>query len=148
MSNVDTSAAYFYCFAVPEPTPRPRSITAAVAIGALEALGLTAYGVSIIAFERGSTTTGISGSGADLAPAVLIALFIVFAGLVLLVTGMVRGGRRAARTPFLLVQAFALVIAQPLLSASDTRILGVLIALGAVAGVASLVMPSAREYLK
>ena len=148
MSSVDTSAAYFYCFAVPQPTIRPRPILAAVAVGLIEAIALVLYGLSIVVYEQGGETTGISGSGADLAPVILIALFIVFAALVLLVTWMLSRGRRAARTPFLMVQAFAVVVAQPLVAEPSTRVLGGLVLLAVVVGAVTPFTSSAREFLK
>lgn len=147
MSSVDTHAAYFYCFAVPERLSRPRPILMAGAVGVIEALSLVAYGLSIVVYESVGETTGITGSGADLAPAVLIGIFAVFAALVLLVTWLLYSGRRAARTPFILAQAFAVVVAQPLVSAASTRVLGALVLALAVLGIAAALAPKTGEYL-
>lgn len=127
---------------------RPRSITAAVVVGLIEALALVLYGISIVVYEQGGDTTGISGSGADLAPVVLIGLFLVFAALVLLVTWLLSKGRRAARTPFLMVQAFAIVVAQPLIAEPSTRVLGGLVLLAVAVGIATPFTATAREFLK
>jgi len=148
MSSVDTPAAYFYPFAVPERIDRPRPILIAGAVGVIEALALVLYGVSIVLSERGAATSGISGSGADLAPGVLVGLFLAFAALVVLVTWLLLQGRRAARTPFAMAQAFAVVIAQPLLSAGSTRAAGILLVAVAAVGLAALFTSSAREYLR
>lgn len=105
------------------------------------------YALSIVVFESRDETTGISGAGADLAPAVLIGLFVVFAALVLLVTWLLVRGRRAARTPFVLTQAFSVVVAQPLISASATRSAGVAVLVLAVLATISALTPGAGEYL-
>lgn len=146
MSSVDTPAAYFYCFAVPERSDRPRPIMIAGAIGLIEALALALYGLSIVAFERSGETSGISGSGADLAPGVLVGLFLAFAAIVLLVTRLLVQGRPVARTPFAMTQAFALVIAQPLVTATGTRVFGILIIALAIAALVALF--AARELLR
>ncbi len=145
---MDTPAAYFYCFGVPPVNERPRVLTIAIGIGVLEAIALTLYGVSIAIFERTSETSGISGSGADLAPAILITLLVIFAGLVLLVTWMLAGGRRAARTPFVMVQAFAIVVGQSLAAAAPTRIAGIAVIAAAVLAVGVQFSSSAKEYLR
>jgi hypothetical protein len=131
MSNVDTPAAYFYCFGVPPVNDRPRVLTIAVGIGAVEAIALTLYGVSIAIFEQTSETSGISGSGA-----------------VLLVTWMLAGGRRAARTPFVMVQAFAIVVGQPLAAAAPTRIAGIVVMTAALLAIGVQFSSSAKEYLR
>jgi hypothetical protein len=47
-----------------------------------------------------------------------------------------------------MVQAFALVIAQPLVSAGSTRILGLVLAVAAAAGIVAILNSSVREYLR
>lgn len=126
----------------------PRALRLAGAIGYLEALATAGYGLSIAVFERGGTTSGISGSGADLAPIVLVAVYLGFAALVWLVTRMVMRGRRSALTAFILVQAFGLVIAQPLLQETSTRVVGLLLVLVSVAALVSVLMKSARGALR
>lgn len=136
MSNVDTSAAYFYC--VRMPARRTLALRLAAALGLLEAVALAAYGVSVAVYEGIGDTTGVNGDGANLAPPVLIGLFALFAGLVLLVTGMLYRGKRSARTPFVLIQAFGIVIAQPLFVEASTRWMGGLLAVVAIVAVAGL----------
>lgn len=129
MISVDTRAAYFYCSGMPEPSlPVTQMVTV---VGYLEALSLFGYGASIALFERSGVTNGMTGS--SLAPVVLTALYAIFAGIAVLVTRMLTSGRRAAFTPFLLMQAFAFVVAQSLIGAHSTRAAGVaLVALGAL----------------
>lgn len=146
MRAVDTSRAYFYC--VPVQEARPRVITVAGAVGAVQAAALIAYAGSILVFERGGATEGIAGTGANLQPVVLVALFLVFAALVLIATAMLARGRRAARTPFIMVQAFAVVVAQPLLDETSTRVLGLFVLASAVLGVVMALLRPAREFLR
>jgi hypothetical protein len=132
---------------VPASPSLPTALRIAVAIGYLEALAVAAYGASIALFERGGSTSGISGSGADLAPTVLVAVYVGFATLVLLVVLMLRRGRRSALTAFLLVQAFGLVVAQPLLQEGSTRAVGALVVVVALGAIAAILMKSARGAL-
>ena len=129
MISVDTRSAYFYCSGMPERSfPITRLINV---VGYLEAVSLVGYGASIALFERSGATDGMTGS--SLAPVVLTALYAIFAGIAVLVTRMLASGRRAAFTPFLLMQAFAFVVAQSLLGAQSTRAAGaMLVAVGAL----------------
>jgi len=79
---------------------------------------------------------------------VLVALYAVFAALVLLIARAYRRGARAAVTPMLLVQAFAVVVAQPLLSADGTRALGLLVLFTAVAGAGLALSRPARGFFR
>ena len=145
---MDTPAAYFYCFGVPPVNNRPRVLTIAVGMGVVEAIALALYGVSIAIFEQTGETSGISGSGADLAPAILTTLLAIFAGLVMLVTWMLAGGRRAARTPFVMVQAFAIVVGQSLATAAPMRIAGIVVMTAALLAIGVQFSSSAKEYLR
>lgn len=126
----------------------PTSSRIAVVAGWGEALSLIGYAVSIVAFESTGSTAGISGSGADLAPSVLVALYIAFAGLVLLTSTALMRGSRHALAPFLLAQAFGIVIAQALLGADGTRAAGVVVLLVAVGAGAAALMPASRQVLR
>lgn len=128
------------------PNP-PTAVRLAVGVAVMQAVGLVAYGGSIVISEQGQPTEGISGSGADLAPGVLVGLYLVFAALVLLVARAYGRGARTAFTPFLLVQAFAVVVAQPLLSAGSTRALGILVLVTALLGAGAALSGPARRYL-
>ena len=115
-------------------------------IGALEAIGFGAYALSIIGFELTSSTSGIQGS--DLAPSVLIGLFIVFSVLIAIVTFFLMSARLGARTPFLLIQAFGIVIAQTLFTGDGTRELAIVIGVASFAGIVLVLTPSARQALQ
>lgn len=126
----------------------PVQVRWAAGVAVTQAAGLIAYGISIIVSEQGQSTSGIAGSGADLAPGVLVGLYLVFAALVLVIARAYRRGSRAAVTPLLLVQAFAVVVAQPLLAAAGTRGLGLLVLLTALVGAALALSRPARGYFR
>ncbi len=148
ITSVDTPGAYFYCSGMPAFASLPTGLRIAGVLGYLEALAVISYGISIRAFETTGSTSGISGSGADLAPSVLTVLYAAFATLMgILATVLVRR-RRAGLTPFLLVQAFALVVAQPLLLGNATRVLGVVVAVVALIAAGSALAPASRESLR
>lgn len=117
-------------------------------LAVMQAAGLIAYGISIVVSEWRQPTSGITGSGADLAPSVLVGLYLVFATLVLVIARAYRRGARSAVTPLLLVQAFAVVVAQPLLAAVGTRALGLLVLLSALAGAALALSPRSRGFFQ
>ena len=112
------------------------------AVGASEALGLLGYGASIVVFEVVSTTSGISGT-TDLAGPVLAGLLVVFGALVGTVSWGAWNRRSSARTPYVVAQAFALVVGWTLASGDGAipRALGAVLLV--LAG-ASLVLMLAR----
>ena len=109
---------------------------------------MVAYAVSILRFESGGSTTGIAGSGADLAPGVLVTIYLGFAALVLFVAWHIGRGSRRAFTPYLLAQAFGVVVAQPLLQASSTRGIGAIVLVIAIVGLAAILAPGSRQALR
>lgn len=116
-------------------------------IAAVEALAVVAVVVADIAAMVGGTA-GVAGTGAG-AAAVGLAIWVVFAaGLVLIWWGLYRR-RLRARTPFLLVQAFVLVLV-PLFWGSDLlawRLLAVGLALMALGGIVLALRSSVRSTL-
>lgn len=124
----------------------PNGLKVAGLLGTVEAIGLAAYGISIIGFELGGSTTGMQGS--DLAPGVLVVLYFVFAALIALVTFALLQTKLGARTPFLLIQAFAVVIAQPLVSGEGTIAIGVVIICCAVAAAVACLLPTSGRVLQ
>lgn len=130
---------------MPPAAPRPASMQIAGVVGVLEGLGLLGYALTIAAIERSQPTAGIRGS--DLAPGVLVGLYVAFALLILTVTRALTRGSRRAWTPYLLAQAFALVVAQALFAYQSTwAIGGVVVGLAAVGSVCAS-MPSTRACL-
>lgn len=89
-----------------------------------------------------------SGAGTGLAVAEAATWAIAVAGLGLIWLGLARR-RRVARTPFLLVQAFALVAAWSFVSSDlgTYRFLGFLLGGSAIGGLASALRPSVGDAL-
>ena len=131
---------------VPAFVTLPNSLKLAGALGFLQAIGLAAYAVSIIGFELSGSTSGIHGS--DLAPGVLVTVYFLFAVMIAAVTYLLLQQRRAARTPFLLIQAFGLVIAQPLVSGANTLVVGIVIIVTSVAAAALCLAPQSGKVLQ
>jgi len=118
-----------------------------VLIATVEALaGLAVLVADIVAVLRGTEGLSGAGSGTDVAGVVL--WIILVAALALIWVGLFRR-RRLALTPFLLVQAFVLVLV-PLFWGSDVVVYrGIAVALGvlAVLGLALGLRPSVRAAL-
>jgi len=113
-----------------------------VAIAGGEALACVALTVVV----------GLGALGSDLdawiAVATLVMWLVITAGLALIWLGLYRR-RRAARSPFLLTQAFALVVAWALASSDLTvdRVAGIALAVAAVVGLVIGLRPAVRETL-
>ena len=135
-----------YSERVPRFVALPMTLRLAGVLGALEAIGFGAYALSIIGFELTSSTSGIQGS--DLAPSVLVGLFLVFAALIATVTFFLMSARVGARTPFLLIQAFGIVIAETLYAGDGTRALAIAIGVASVMAGVLVLTPSARQALQ
>jgi len=95
---------------------------------------------------------GLGALGSDLdvliAVATLVMWLVITAGLGLIWLGLYRR-RRVARSPFLLAQAFALVVAWPLASSdlNVDRAAGIALAGAAVVGLVLGLRPAVREVL-
>ena len=101
----------------------------------------------VIAVATGAAQ-GLSGGSPGLAVAEIVIWLCFVAGLVLIWWGL-RRRKRLARTPFLLAQAFALVVV-PLFVGSDVggyRIAGWVLAVAAVSGIVLGLRPSVRREL-
>jgi xanthine/uracil/vitamin C permease (AzgA family) len=118
-----------------------------VLIAAIEAIaGLAVLVADVIAVVQG--TQGLSGAGSGTEVAGVVLWLILVAGLGLVWFGLFRR-RRLGLAPFLLVQAFVLVVV-PLFLGSDRaayRFVGVALGLMAVVGVILGLRPSARAAL-
>ena len=129
------------------PASRPVTLLIALAIGAAEALALLAYGISIIS---SSLISGSSGSqGSDVSPWILLAAYVAFALLIALVVRGLWRGSAVSRTPFLLAQAFAIVVAQTLVAGSEPfeKVLGWSCIVLALAGAVCILSKSASGQL-
>ncbi|MEY4347864.1 MAG: hypothetical protein RIS43_283, partial [Actinomycetota bacterium] len=95
-------------------------------------------------------TTGSHGaSGSDVSPWFLVLVYLGFAALIGLNARGLWRGNGSARTPYLVTQAFAVVVAQTLLSgANNAEVIGgwALIVI-AVTGAISILRPSASQGL-
>lgn len=108
--------------------------------------GLAVLVADLVAVIRG--TEGLSGAGSGTALAGVVLWLVLVAGLWLIWLGLFRR-RRLALAPFLLVQAFALVLV-PLFWGSDLvtwRVVGAVLGLLAVGGVVLGLRPSVRAAL-
>jgi len=123
--------------------PRPGVLLAAVAIAAVEALGIAGYGISI-------GFAGLQNPGSVAAPIVQVALYLLFA------TGIGAAGwglwrqRRAARTPFVVIQLFALVVGYTLMQGDGDTIhrLGWAVLAMGVVGIALAMSPLVGKSLE
>lgn len=89
----------------------------AMAIAAIQGLGLIVYSLTIGVLYVANGTSGISGS--DVAPWSLIGVFVAFAALIgMIIRGLWRGNG-SSRTPYLVTQAFGIVVGQTLISGSE-----------------------------
>jgi hypothetical protein len=116
-----------------------RPLVAIAGAEALAALALTAVvGLGAVRSDLGA-----------LIAATTVVMWVLIVGALGLIWNGLRRRRRAARTPFLLTQAFAIVVAWPWTS-SDLlvyRTAGLILAVAAVAGLAAGLRPSVREQL-
>jgi hypothetical protein len=105
---------------------RPRTLLLCVVISVLEAVAVLAYTVGIL-------LSGLANPGSIAAPWVESVIYLLFAGGIALVARGLWQRRRWARTPFITVQLFGLVIAYTLFSGEASAQ-----ALGGVIGAISL----------
>lgn len=128
-------------------TEKSLPLKIALGIGVFELVAIVVYAVSIGILHLQQGTSGAVGS--DVSPWFLIATYFGFAGLIGLILLKLNAGSGSARTPYLLTQAFGLVIAQALINGSETfEVIAAwaLIVLG-IAGAAAILMPAASRNL-
>jgi hypothetical protein len=110
----------------------------ALICGLTEAIGLVTFAISVLVKE--TSDNGVRGSGPH--PLVLFVIFLIFAGSIAAVTRALWLGKSWARTPFGLIQVFALLVFAYLpLSGSGTsaRFVGALVAVVSLTGLFALV---------
>ena len=124
-----------------------RALKFSLAIALVETVGVTAYAVSIVLSYVQNGSSGTTGS--DVSPWFLFIVYLGFAALIALVARGLWRGSGAARTPYLVTQAFAIVVAQPLISGAEVfeRVLGWALVAIALAGSISILRPSASQGL-
>jgi len=121
---------------------RPAGLLLCAAVAALEALAVLAYTIGIL-------VSGAQNPSSIAAPFVEVVIYLLFVlGIVLVARGLWQR-RRWARTPFIVVQLFGLVIAYTLLSGDGDgiHVLGVVVGLISVAGIVAVFMPSTSAAL-
>lgn len=119
----------------------------ALAVGVIEVFAIVAYAISIGVLHLQQGTSGAVGS--DVSPWFLITTYLGFAALILLVIWKLNSGSGGARTPYLVTQAFALVVAEALFNGAETaEVIGgwVLVAL-ALVGAVAILNPAASRNL-
>lgn len=119
----------------------------ALAVGVIEVFAVVAYAISIGVLHLQQGTSGAVGS--DVSPWFLITTYMGFAALILLVIWKLNSGSGGARTPYLVTQAFALVVAEALFNGAETaEVIGgwVLVAL-ALVGAVAILNPAASRNL-
>lgn len=119
-----------------------------VVIAGAEAAAVMVVFVGVVVAVVTGATQGLEGGSPGLAVAEVAIWLMFVVGLVAIWWGLFRR-RRLARTPFLLTQAFALVVV-PLFVGSDVagyRIAGVVLAVAAVSGIVLGLRPAVRRAL-
>jgi hypothetical protein len=119
-----------------------------VVIAGAEALAVVGVFIAVVAAVATGAAQGLSGGSPGLAVAEIV-IWLCFVAALLLIWWGLRRRRRLARTPFLLVQAFALVVV-PLFVGSDVvayRIAGWVLAVTAVCAIVLVLRPSVRREL-
>lgn len=109
----------------------PWQLRAAIALSALESVALVAYALAIGIAARDSRGSSITATGWEMA------VYFAFAALIgLLLLGLVRRNS-LARTPFLVTQAFVVIVGWTVFSGDGgfTKTVGVLILIVGVVGV-------------
>lgn len=102
----------------PVRTKGEKWLLLAIAIGTFQLAGLAGYGISILVSANISGTSGATGS--EVSPTFLAIIYFSFAVLVGLVLRGLSRRNGSARTPFLLIQGFSLVVAEALISGSES----------------------------
>lgn len=125
----------------------PLALKVSLGIGLLQAAAILVYAASIGILHLQQGTQGATGS--DVSPWFLILTYVAFAGLIIWIVFKLARRSGSARTPYLLTQAFAVVIAQALVSGAETgEVIGgwILIGLAAI-GTISILTPAASKNL-
>lgn len=117
------------------------------AIAIAEMLAVAGYAISIVIAYLSTGSHGTSGS--DVSPWVLVLVYLGFAALIALNARGLWRGNGSARTPYLVTQAFAVVVAQTLLNGANSAevIGGWALIIIAVTGAISILRPSASQGL-
>ena len=125
----------------PQPTGKLVQVRVAIAIAALETLGVVLYAITV-------AVAAIRTPGTISAWPVEVAIYLIFAGGLFLVLRGLIDGRGFARAPFVVAQMFGLIVGWTLLSGTDlVRVVGVIILLMSATGLAAGLSPALRAHL-
>ncbi len=125
----------------PQPTRQLVQVRVAIAIAALETLGVVVYAISV-------AVAAIRTPGTISAWPVEVAIYLIFAGGLFLVLRGLIDGRGFARAPFVVAQMFGLIVGWTLLSGTEyVRVVAVIILLMAATGLAAGLSPALRAHL-
>jgi hypothetical protein len=115
---------------------RPGALLAAIGIAAIESLGIAVYGLSI-------GLAGLANPGSVAAPLVQVVLYLLFASGIAVTVLALWNRRRSARTPFVVIQLFALVVGYTLMQGDGDAIhrLGWAVLAMGVVGIALAMSP-------
>ena len=119
-----------------------------VVIAGAEALAGIALLVAILVAVITGSDDGLVGAGTGHVVVEIVIWLLIVAALALTWLGLYRR-RRAARTPFLLIQAFAIVLV-PMFLGSDVvgyRVVGAALGVVAAAGIVLVLRPAVRGAL-
>ena len=131
------------------PTLGPYSGAMADPVRPLVAIaGVEALAAAVLSVLVGLGTPRLGPGASWIAVATVVMWVVIVGALALIWWGLFRR-RRVARTPFLLAQAFALVVAWPLVSSDIAvdRAAGIALGIAAVAGLVLGLRPAVREAL-
>jgi hypothetical protein len=125
-----------------EPGPRPRLLLAAAVVSAVEAVAVATYAVTI------AISAASSGSVIAAAP-IEVAVYLLFAAGIALVTKGVLSRRRIARAPYVLTQLFGLISGWTLVSGdgTDVHVYGWLVLVISLTGLALVMNRQVGEAL-
>ena len=122
---------------------RPGGLVVAALIAVIEASGIAVYGITI-------GLAGLSNPGSVAAPAIQLVLYLLFAGGIGATAWALWRQQRGARTPFVVIQLFALVVGYTLMQGDGDSIhrLGWAVLAMGVVGIALAMSPVVGKALE
>lgn len=128
-------------------TEKSLALKISILVGVVQVVAIVTYAISIGVLHLIQGTQGTVGS--DVSPWFLILTYLAFAALVLWVVFKLNRGSGGARTPYLITQAFGLVIAQALVNGSETaEVVGAWVMIVvSIIGAVAILTPAASKNL-
>jgi hypothetical protein len=137
--------------AAPVPSTVGRTVGAARPIALTAAVGLVVVeGLAVIAYTVGIGIAAVQEPGSVAAAPVEIVIYLIFAAAMLACGRALWRRRRAARTPFGVIQLFGLVVGWTLTQGDGdlTQRIGYAVLVGSVTGIALAISPALGEALE